>query len=80
MLDEAKIIGTPILTTDYPTAKDQILAGKEGIVVEMAPKAIAEGIEQLLLNKELREDIHNYLVSHEYGNAEEIQRYYELFE
>ena len=80
VLDEAKIIGTPILTTDYPTAKDQILAGKEGIVVEMAPKAIAEGIEQLLLNKELREDIHNYLVSHEYGNAEEIQRYYELFE
>lgn len=80
VLDEAKIIGTPILTTDYPTAKDQILAGKEGIVVEMTPKAIAEGIEQLLLNKGLREDIHNYLVSHEYGNAEEIQRYYELFE
>lgn len=79
VLDEAKIIGTPILTTNYPTAKDQILEGKEGIIVEMSPKAIAAGIERLMRDEELRADIRNYLINHEYGNAEEIQRYYELF-
>lgn len=80
VLDEAKIIGTPILTTNYPTAKDQILDGKEGIIVDMEPEAIANGIERLMLQKELRINIHNYLISHEYGNAEEIKQYYELFE
>lgn len=80
VLDEAKIIGTPIVTTDYPTAKDQIKDGKEGILVEMTPNGIASGIERLIDNVALKENIHKYLISHEYGNSKEIGRYYSMFD
>lgn len=79
VLDEAKIIGTPILTTDYPTAKDQIIEGKEGLVVDMTAAAIAEGIEQLSGNEKLRIYIHDYLLINEYGNTKEMEKYYNLF-
>lgn len=80
VLDEAKIIGTPIVTTNYPTAKDQILNEKEGIIVDMNPASIAEGIERLAENKRLREMIHEYLLNHEYGNVEELKKYYTIFD
>lgn len=80
VLDEAKIIGTPILTTNYPTAKDQIIDGKEGIIVDMTADAIADGIEQLANNNSLRKYIHEYLMGNEYGNVEEMKKYYELFD
>lgn len=80
VLDEAKIIGTPIVTTNYPTAKDQIINEKEGIIVDMTPIAIAEGIERLVENKKLKESIHEYLINHEYGNVEEMKKYYSVFD
>ena len=80
VLDEAKIIGTPIVTTNYPTAKDQILNEKEGIIVAMNPASIAEGIERLAENKKLRETIQEYLLNHEYGNVEEMKKYYSIFD
>ena len=80
VLDEAKIIGTPIVTTNYPTAKDQIINEKEGIIVDMTPIAIAEGIERLVENKKLKENIHEYLINHEYGNIEEMKKYYSVFD
>lgn len=80
VLDEAKIIGTPIVTTNYPTAKDQIINEKEGIIVDMTPIAIAEGIERLAENKKLKENIHEYLINHEYGNIEEMKKYYSVFD
>ena len=80
VLDEAKIIGTPIVTTNYPTAKDQILNEEEGLIVDMNPEGIADGIKRLVEDKKLYEHIHTYLVNHEYGNSNEIEKYYKLFD
>lgn len=80
VLDEAKIIGTPIVVTNYPTIKDQVEDGKEGVVVPMNPEGIADGIEQMLTNISLREGIEKYLKSHEYGNQDEVQKYIDLIE
>lgn len=80
VLDEAKIIGTPIITTNYPTAKDQIKDGDEGLIMDMTPEAIAGGIDRLISNHELREHIHEYLLEHEYGNSNEIEKYYRIFD
>lgn len=80
VLDEAKIIGKPIVTTNYQTAKDQIKNGAEGIIVDMTPNGIASGIEQLIDNDELTTYIQEYLNSHEYGNAREISQYYSMFD
>ena len=80
VLDEAKIIGTSIVTTNYPTAKDQILNEEEGLIVDMNPEGIADGVKRLVEDKKLYEHIHTYLVNHEYGNSSEIEKYYELFD
>lgn len=76
VLDEAKILGKPIVVTDYSTVNDQI-DENEGIVVGISPKEIADGIEKMISVQKRYTD---YLLKHEYGNAEKIQDYYKLFE
>ena len=80
VLDEAKIIGTPVVTTNYPTAQDQIHNCDEGLIVDMNPKEIAEGIIKLVNNRQLWEHIHEFLLNNEYGNSEEIAKYYRIFD
>lgn len=78
VLDEAKILGTPIVATNYPTVRDQILEGHEGIITPMTPEGIAEEIQKLLEDSTLLAHIRDYLRSHEYGNQKEIKKYIEL--
>ena len=80
VLDEAKILGKPILSTAYATVKDQVINGKEGIIVEMNAEAIALEIVHLIKDKSILKSIQQYLMNHDYGNQNEIIRYYELFE
>lgn len=80
VLDEAKILGKTIVVTNYATVNDQILDRKEGIVVDMTPEGIANGIAELLDNKQLRNSIENYLSLHEYGNQREIEMYYKYID
>lgn len=44
------------------------------------PQAIVAGVEKMINNQALRENIHEYLYSHEYGNSDEVEKYCELFE
>lgn len=80
VLDEAKILAIPIVTTAYPTAGDQVQGGFEGLVVDMTPPAIAEGIIKMLHDKELYTYIKQYLESNDYGNQSEIEKYRMLLE
>lgn len=80
VLDEAKILGKPILATAYATVKDQVINGKEGVIVEMNAEAIALEIEHLIKDKSTLKSIQQYLMNHDYGNQNEIIKYYELFE
>ena len=80
VLDEAKILGKPVLAANYSTVRDQIQDGREGLIVEMNPIAIADGIVQLMENGALRESIRQYLSAHGYGNAHEIREYEQLLD
>lgn len=80
VLDEAKILGKPIVATAYPTVGDQILDGREGLIVPMSAEGVAEGILRLLNDQTLREGISNYLSAQEYGNQSEIEKYMKLFD
>lgn len=77
-LDEAKILSKPILVTNYSTAKDQIINNKEGIIVDMSEKAIAEGLEILINDIEKRIELSEYLSRFEYGNKDLIDLYYKV--
>lgn len=80
VLDEAKILGTPIIAAAYPTVNDQIEHGKEGYIAGTSPESLADGIEELLLHRELRENLSRYLLSREYGNSQEVKKYIALFD
>ena len=80
VLDEAKILSKPILATNYSTIKDQLKDKKEGLITDISPNAIAEGIIELRENPQLYNSIQCYLDKHEYGNEKDILQYYELLE
>ena len=75
VLDEGKILCAPIVITAYPTAADQILDGKEGLIMEMSPEGIADGIATLLNDEQKRLELKRYLSSREYGNQQEVEKY-----
>lgn len=80
VIDEAKILSKPIITTNYPTVGDQIQDGKEGIIVNMTPDGIADGIKELLTNSSEQLRLTKNLMECEYGNQQEICKYYDLIE
>jgi glycosyltransferase involved in cell wall biosynthesis len=51
-LDEAKILGKPIVVTNYSSVEDQIRNQITGMIVEMQPASIAEGLSALIRDPE----------------------------
>ena len=76
---EAQILGKPVIVTAYPTAASQIKQGKDGLIVPMdSPEVTANSIAKVLFDSPLREHIITYLQSHDYGNAEEVEKIHNL--
>lgn len=79
VLDEAKILHKPIITTDYVSVHDQIENGKSGLIVPLDSKAIANSIEKLYKNAQLREDLSRYLKTMADCTVIELQKYNSCF-
>lgn len=47
-VDEAMLVGTPVLVTDYHAAREQVDSGKVGLVVENDEAAIVSALESLI--------------------------------
>jgi glycosyltransferase involved in cell wall biosynthesis len=75
-IDEAKILGKPIVVTNFPSIVDQITHSKNGWIVDMAPDAIAGGIAQLIQNVAVREKLQANLASEKLGTQQEIDKLY----
>lgn len=69
-IGEAKILGKPIVSTNFPVVYNQITDGENGIVVDMTPESIAEGIIILLDDVELREKLIETVKSEHNSTAE----------
>lgn len=80
-IDEAKILYKPIVVTKFPSVYDQIVNEKTGILVEINPDSIVEGIERLMNDKPLREILSKNLEYEQYDlEEEELERHYQVFE
>lgn len=77
-IDEAKILQKPIITTNYPTAKDQISNGVDGIICEINPIEIAQQILYLKENKNITEKFTLNLKEMKLGTESEISQLYNL--
>ncbi|ETI67553.1 glycosyltransferase [Neobacillus vireti] len=75
---EARMLNIPVVTTRFDAVYNQMVDGKNGLVVDMNANAICEGILKLIHNKDLRESIVTYLQHEKKGNLEELDKFYEL--
>lgn len=75
---EAQMLCKPVVVTNYPTAKSQIQDGIDGKIVPMDNEGCAKGLAEFILNRELQEQIKEYLRSHDYGNEAEVEKLYKL--
>lgn len=80
-IDEAKILYKPIVVTKFPSVYDQIVDGKTGILVDINPDSIADGIERLIHNQALQEFLSKNLEKEQYDlEYDELERHYQVFE
>ncbi|MGE8204571.1 glycosyltransferase [Heyndrickxia sp. NPDC080065] len=75
---EARMLNIPVVTTRFDAVFNQMIDGKNGLVVDMNADAVCEGIVKLIHNKDLKENIVNYLKQEKKGNLEELDKFYQL--
>jgi glycosyltransferase involved in cell wall biosynthesis len=75
---EARMLNTPVVTTKFDAVFNQMIDHKNGLVVEMNPNAVGDGVIKLIENQDLREGIKKYLSTEKKGNVEEIKKFYQL--
>ncbi|MBT2679827.1 glycosyltransferase [Bacillus sp. ISL-35] len=77
---EAQILGKPVVITNFPTAKSQVKDGVDGLITPMKIGGIVEGLQKLLDNPTLREELIKNTRSMDYGNENEVQKIYSLID
>ena len=75
---EAQMLCKPVVITNYATAKSQLQDGVDGVIVPKDNEGCAKGIEDFIRNKQLQNDIINYLHDHDYGNVDEVEKVYRM--
>ncbi len=76
---EAQILYKPVIVTNYSTAGSQIQDGIDGVIVPLENEACANGIINVIKNKDLRNSISAWLSTHDYGNESEVEKIYNIF-
>lgn len=79
-LNEAKALNKPIVVTNYPTVRDQIIDKVEGIIVPVSAEGISEGVKKLIENPDKMKNLSMNLEKTYIGNEYEISKFYKLIE
>lgn len=75
-LTEAKILGVPVVTTDYPCAYESIKNGKEGLIVPF--EKITDAIESMIINRDnVYDKIKEELSSYQYNKEVLLKSLYD---
>jgi glycosyltransferase involved in cell wall biosynthesis len=75
---EAKVLGKPILITNYPTAKSQVEHGVDGLICNLSIEGLSEGIEKIYYKNDLRKKLISNLNGMDFSNKNEINKLYNL--
>ncbi|NQZ23891.1 MAG: glycosyltransferase [Colwellia sp.] len=77
-VSEAKILGKPILVTNYPTAPSQIDHLIDGVICENSIDNIAKAIISLYKNPDQRTKLSKYCQGQDYQNNNELNKLYRI--
>lgn len=75
---EAQILNKPVIITNYATANSQLKDGYDGVIVPMDNEGCAQGIVDVIKNKELQRKLIENTKSVDYTNSSELQKIYDL--
>ena len=75
---EAQMLGKPVIITNYDTAASQLKDGIDGIIVALDNEGCADGIADLIANKELKQKIISNTYNEDYANSSEINNLYRI--
>lgn len=79
-INEAKILAKPIVITDFETATSHIQHNYNGIIAEMDALSIANELERLILDEDVKNKLIINLKKEDLGTENEIDKLYELIE
>lgn len=68
VIGESLILGTPVLTTNFAAASEQISNGQNGFIVDMDEDAIFSELSDTLKHYEKIEKVKKYMINHQYTN------------
>gem|GEM_PF-125464 len=74
-VDEAKMLGLPIVVTDYRAARGQIAHGENGLIAAMEPESIASAIARLMDDRALAERLRRNLALEPLGTEDEARKF-----
>lgn len=77
-VSEAQILGKPVMLTNYTTAHSQVRDGVDGYITELSVKGIADGIEKVYKDKDLRIKIALKCKENCYDNIIELKKLYRI--
>lgn len=77
-VSEAQILGRPVMLTNYTTAQSQVRDGADGYITDLSIEGIANGVELLYKNKELRMQLSNNCSDSNYSNNYELDKLYSI--
>ena len=77
-VNEALILGKPVVITDYSTARSQINHGVDGVIVPLENKACAAGIADFIRDTQLQEKIKTNIAAKDFSNAQYVEELYKL--
>jgi glycosyltransferase involved in cell wall biosynthesis len=75
---EARMLNIPVVTTAYDGVYMQMVPDCNGIVVPIDACAVADAVQKLLTDSNMRDKISAYQRSEKKGNIEEIEKVYSL--
>lgn len=75
---EAQMLCKPVVVTAYPTSASQINNGVDGVIVPLDNKGCAEGIARFITDTTLQKRIIEHLSTHDFANASEVEKIYNL--
>lgn len=79
-LAEAKMFHKPIVTTNFDAVGAQFENEKNGLIVDISAQAIADGIQRMLTDTDLREHCIANVRAEKLGNTEEMEKLYRMIE
>ena len=77
---EAQILNKPVVITNFETSKSQLIDGFDGVIVPMDNEGCAEGICNLIKDKELQQILIENTKITDYTNKQELEKIYALLE